>query len=76
MAAFGDGEYRQAVKLLREIRGHAHRFGGSHAQRDLIDLSCSKRRCAATQALALGLAVERRSLRPAARWGSANGDAH
>jgi len=37
--AFGDGDYAGAVELLRPVRSHAHRFGGSHAQRDLIDLT-------------------------------------
>jgi len=65
MAAFGDGDYRRAVELLREIRGHAQRFGGSHAQRDLIDLSLLEGALrGGQQALALGLAFERRSLRP------------
>ena len=27
------------MQLLRPIRSYAHRFGGSHAQRDLIDLT-------------------------------------
>jgi len=37
--AFGAGDYRECVRLLRDIRSGAHRFGGSHAQRDLIDLT-------------------------------------
>jgi hypothetical protein len=37
--AFGDGDYGETVRLLRPIRSYAHRFGGSHAQRDLIDLT-------------------------------------
>ena len=37
--AFGNGRYGEAVRLLRPLRSHAHRFGGSHAQRDLIDLT-------------------------------------
>ncbi len=37
--AFGRGRYGDAVQLLRPLRSHAHRFGGSHAQRDLIDLT-------------------------------------
>ncbi|HSC96732.1 MAG TPA: tetratricopeptide repeat protein [Burkholderiales bacterium] len=37
--AFGDGDYAETVRLLRPIRSYAHRFGGSHAQRDLIDLT-------------------------------------
>jgi len=35
--AFGEGRYRDCVELLRPVRNRAHRFGGSHAQRDLID---------------------------------------
>jgi hypothetical protein len=37
--AFGEGQHAQAVQELRAIRSQAHRFGGSHAQRDLIDLT-------------------------------------
>lgn len=35
--AFAEGRYAQVVDLLRPVRHQAHRFGGSHAQRDLID---------------------------------------
>jgi hypothetical protein len=37
--AFGDGDYGETVRLLRPIRNRAHRFGGSHAQRDVLDLT-------------------------------------
>jgi hypothetical protein len=37
--AFQRGRYAEAVRRLRPLRSHAHRFGGSHAQRDLIDLT-------------------------------------
>ncbi|MBX3637425.1 MAG: tetratricopeptide repeat protein [Rubrivivax sp.] len=37
--AFGRGRFDEAVDLLRPLRSRAHRFGGSHAQRDLIDLT-------------------------------------
>jgi tetratricopeptide (TPR) repeat protein len=37
--AFGQQRYGDAVQLLRPLRSGAHRFGGSHAQRDLIDLT-------------------------------------
>jgi hypothetical protein len=37
--AFGCGEYSETVRLLRPVRSYAHRFGGSHAQRDVIDLT-------------------------------------
>jgi hypothetical protein len=34
-----NGDAPEAVRLLRPLRSHAHRFGGSHAQRDVIDLT-------------------------------------
>lgn len=37
--AFSRGHYGDAVRLLRPLRSIAHRFGGSHAQRDLFDLT-------------------------------------
>ncbi|HEX6019573.1 MAG TPA: tetratricopeptide repeat protein [Burkholderiaceae bacterium] len=37
--AFGAGRYGEAVQRLRPLRSHAHRFGGSHAQRDVMDLT-------------------------------------
>jgi hypothetical protein len=37
MIAFVAGDYATTTTLLRPLRQHAHRFGGSHAQRDLID---------------------------------------
>jgi hypothetical protein len=37
--AFGQGQYAKAVELLRGIRSKHHRFGGSHAQRDVLDLT-------------------------------------
>jgi hypothetical protein len=37
--AFGRGRYGEVVQRLRPLRSHAHRFGGSHAQRDVIDLT-------------------------------------
>jgi hypothetical protein len=37
--AFAEGDAAEAVRLLRPVRSRAHRFGGSHAQRDIIDLT-------------------------------------
>ncbi len=37
--AFTAGRYADAVQKLRAVRPIANRFGGSHAQRDLIDLT-------------------------------------
>ncbi len=39
LAAFGEGDWRGALAALRPVRDVAHRFGGSHAQRDVIDLT-------------------------------------
>lgn len=37
--AFGRADHARCVELLRPLLGQAHRFGGSHAQRDVIDLT-------------------------------------
>ena len=36
LLAFADGRFDAAVELLYPVRAAAQRFGGSHAQRDLI----------------------------------------
>jgi tetratricopeptide (TPR) repeat protein len=38
-AAFSRGRYGEAIAAIEPIRDQAHRFGGSHAQRDLITLT-------------------------------------
>jgi len=63
--AFGQGCYADCVERLRSIRHIAHRFGGSHAQRDLLDqtlIEASRR--AGFEALTAALVNERRALRP------------
>jgi hypothetical protein len=63
--AFGDGNYAEVVRLLKPIRSIAHRFGGSHAQRDVIDLTLIEATLRAGNApLASALAAERRDARP------------
>ena len=37
--SFAAGHYGDAIALLQPIRTIANRFGGSHAQRDLIHLT-------------------------------------
>ncbi|MBI5941188.1 MAG: tetratricopeptide repeat protein [Caulobacterales bacterium] len=39
LAAYGEGDWRGTVEALQPVRATAHRFGGSHAQRDVIDLT-------------------------------------
>ncbi|HKP58346.1 MAG TPA: tetratricopeptide repeat protein [Polyangiales bacterium] len=36
-AAFAEGDYARAVEVLFPLRTFAQRFGGSHAQRDILD---------------------------------------
>jgi tetratricopeptide (TPR) repeat protein len=63
--AFGDGDYRTCLERLRPIRSKAHRFGGSHAQRDLIDLTIIEAaRRGGQDALARALVNEREQVHP------------
>lgn len=65
MQAFIDGDHALCADLLRGIRSRAHRFGGSHAQRDLIDLTLMEAaRRSGNQPLADALAHERAYVRP------------
>jgi len=69
--AFGDGDYARTVELLRPIRSYSHRYGGSHAQRDLIDLTLIEAAARAGQSnLAAALRAERADRR------HEKGDAH
>jgi hypothetical protein len=64
--SFGKGDYRETVRLLRPIRAIAHRFGGSHAQRDVIDLTLIEAALrSGDTALSRALAAERFDARPA-----------
>ncbi|MFO1061394.1 MAG: tetratricopeptide repeat protein [Dongiaceae bacterium] len=82
--AFGRGDYRTAVELLLPVRPIAHRFGGSHAQRDVLSLTLLEAAIRGGQGrLARALAAERTDLKPtspfnwrlAARANAAAGDA-
>ena len=65
LLALADGDHRQAARGLRWVRPMAQRFGGSHAQRDLIDLSLIEAAIrSGDRALAEGLAAERAATRP------------
>ncbi|HYF58608.1 MAG TPA: tetratricopeptide repeat protein [Burkholderiaceae bacterium] len=59
-AAFARGDAARAVSLLRPIRSRAHRFGGSHAQRAVLDLTllAAARRSPEHRALARALEAE------------------
>ena len=64
--AFAEGDYHRTVELIRPVREIAHRFGGSHAQRDVINLTLIEAalRSGDTR-LASALAAERSARRPA-----------
>ena len=64
-ARSSQGDYDEVVRRLKPIRGIAHRFGGSHAQRDVIDLTLIEAAFRSGQAgLASALAAERQDARP------------
>ena len=69
MFAFADGRYSEAAERLLPLRYEAWRIGGSHAQRDVINLTAI---VAAERAgegkLARALLAERIALRPTPRW--------
>ncbi|WP_296600681.1 tetratricopeptide repeat protein [Phenylobacterium sp.] len=63
--AFGQGRYGQATDLLRGLRGKHHRFGGSHAQRDVLDLTLlSAARLSGDDSLHAALLAERDGAQP------------
>jgi hypothetical protein len=62
--AFGQARYDETVRLIRPVREIAHRFGGSHAQRDLLDLTLIEAALRAGQrSLATALCAERLTTR-------------
>lgn len=65
VVAFGAADYAKVVALLRPIRHHAHRFGGSHAQRDLLDLTLLEAAIrSGERGLAQAFAAERLAAKP------------
>jgi len=65
LQAFGEGDYAGCMRRLRPLRGIAQRFGGSHAQRDLFDLTLIESALrAGARGLAGALIAERAALRP------------
>lgn len=63
--AFAEGDYHSAVDLIRPVREIAHRFGGSHAQRDVINLTLIEAALRSGNTnLATALAAERSARRP------------
>jgi hypothetical protein len=68
--AYREGRFDVAVENLVAVRDGASRFGGSHAQRDLLSLTLIEAATRAGQsALALHYANERLVHKPASAWG-------
>lgn len=62
---FAEGDYAETVRLIRPVRAIAHRFGGSHAQRDVIDLTLIEAALRSGDAeLSHALTAERLAARP------------
>jgi tetratricopeptide (TPR) repeat protein len=64
LAAFGRQDYAAAIEHLTPVRPHAQRFGGSHAQRDLLQLTLLEAAFRAGRtSLGRALAAERTELK-------------
>jgi hypothetical protein len=65
ISAFGDRAYAETVRQIRSVRNIANRFGGSHAQRDVLDLTLIEAALrSGQQAVARALTAERAAMRP------------
>jgi len=68
--AFGQGQYARAVDKIMAVRDVASRFGGSHAQRDVLTLTLIEAaRRSGQQVLAAHVANERLVHKPGSTWG-------
>lgn len=65
LAAFGRGDWDVVIELLRPVRLVAQRFGGSHAQRDILSLTLIEAALRGGEGqLARALAAERTQVKP------------
>jgi len=65
LRAFAQGDYQATIDIIRPVREIAHRFGGSHAQRDIVNLTLLEAALrAGNTSLAGALASERSERRP------------
>ena len=68
--AFGGGRYGETISHLQPVRDVAHRFGGSHAQRDLLALTIIEAAIRSGHSrLARHYVAERIVHKPASEWG-------
>lgn len=71
LQAFGQERYDDAIAALEPVRDIAARFGGSHAQRDLLTLTLIESAIrSGRHALARHYLAERLVSKPAGRWGA------
>jgi hypothetical protein len=69
---FAEGRFDACVEELRRVRGVAARFGGSHAQRDLLDLTLIEAAWRGGQlGLARALTAERLQVKATSPWAQA-----
>jgi hypothetical protein len=69
-AAFGRGRHADAIAAIEPVRDHANRFGGSHAQRDLVTLTLIEAATRAGDAArAKHYIAERLVHKPGSAWG-------
>jgi tetratricopeptide (TPR) repeat protein len=70
IAAFGADNYGEALARLQTVRDVAGRFGGSHAQRDVLTLTLIEAAIRSNRfALARHYIAERTVHKPASQWG-------
>ncbi len=70
VAAFARGRYADSIAAIEPMRDHAHRFGGSHAQRDVITLTLIEAAIrGGDRTRALHYISERLVPKPGNKWG-------
>jgi tetratricopeptide (TPR) repeat protein len=68
LRAFAQEDYGRTIELLRDLRLVTHRFGGSHAQRDVLALTLIEAALRdGARNLAKALTAERMALKPASQ---------
>jgi hypothetical protein len=67
--AFDEGRHAETVEKIGAVRGIAQRFGGSHAQRDILTLTMLHAAIkAGMKRVADALAAERLAHKPESPW--------